>query len=63
MTDGVTFVFVIEGSTVEFKKEDLVLEKSNYYIVTSDGKKSSLKIYDEIILNHKGVYSGMIIKN
>jgi len=56
-------VYVITGTYAEFKKINVLYETRDYYVVSTDPKdKSSLLIYDNIIVSAKDLSSGKVVK-
>ena len=64
MLDGVTGVYILRGSLVDFRAVTPSLYKDDFVIVRdlSDESSKNLSLYDEIIYGGKNLYVGKVIK-
>ncbi|MBR7142894.1 MAG: hypothetical protein IKD06_05095 [Clostridia bacterium] len=64
MLEGVTGVYILRGSLVEFRAVTPTLYKDDFVIVRdlSDASSKNLSLYDEIIYGGKNLYVGKVIK-
>lgn len=53
--DGKKGVYVTLGNIKKFREIDIVYSAEDYVIVESDNKDGQLKIYDDVIINGKGI--------
>ena len=64
VVDGVTGVYVLEGSQVVFKPITILYQAEGYYLVeTSTTNRKLLFTNDEVIITGKNLFDGKVIKN
>ena len=66
IVNGVQGVYTISGNTVRFKKAEIIYTSDDYYLVrllksTDEDYKTSLMMYDNVIIGGKDLYDGKII--
>ena len=66
MLDGVTGVYVLKGSVVEFREVSPIAMSDGTILVDAEaestGKYSALKYYDILVVRGKELYVGKIVE-
>ena len=63
VVDGVRGVYVLSGIAAKFKPVNILYSNANFTICETDTtKSSSLKLYDEVIVEGKDLYDGKMVK-
>jgi len=61
MIDGESGVYVLSGSTVRYKKVEILYTSDAFYLVRGTDAKEPLGIYDDVIVKGKDLYDGKVI--
>lgn len=63
VVDGRKGVYILSGSTVRFRKVDIVYTNGGYAVCRFDNTDADmLNLYDEVIVKGKNLYDGKIVK-
>ena len=62
-SNGVSGVYVVQGSLVKFKPIEIVYRSENFTLCkkAEDGNNKTLVLYDEVIEKGKNLYDGKFI--
>lgn len=61
VVEGQRGVYVLSGMEVSFKEVEIVYTGDNFILCSDDPQKTSLKLYDQVVVKGKDLYDGKIV--